>query len=113
MIQNNSEDIESSSLDEHSGIEKTAPVSVGDGVAKSRQTTLKGPSIIVVTQHDDVSVHKSTEDSKSETEDRDYYSETESSSFFITETEVEHHLLVNGNTLFIRTTKFWVEASCS
>jgi len=96
MLQDQSDDVESASADESSVIGKTTPISATDGVIKPRQTTLKGPSIIVVTQHDDVSVHKSTEDSKSETEDKDYYSETESSSFFITETEVEHHLLVAG-----------------
>ena len=97
MLERPSDDADSTSLEESQEYGKTDQVSSGDGMIKPRQLALKGPSLIVVTQHDDVSVYKSaTEDSKSETEDRDYYSETESSSFFITETEVEHHLLVAG-----------------
>ncbi|CAK8688898.1 unnamed protein product [Clavelina lepadiformis] len=60
---------------------------------------LRAPSMIIVTQHDDhpMSLYRSTEESRSETEDRDF-SETESCSFFLTETEIDHHLLVGGWT---------------
>ena len=73
-----------------------AGIADGPSRAKTAVTiSAKPPSMIIVTQPDDVSIHRSTEDSKSETEDRDY-SETESSSVFLTDTESEHHVLVSG-----------------
>ena len=91
-----------------SGDEKSVRLSISDRVVKTHlpRGVSKPPAIIVVTQHDEVSVHKSTEDSRSETEDRDYMSECESTSFFLTEGEVDYHLLVAGmmvNTLFSST----------
>ena len=93
-----SEVVDTASVDDQQGIGRSGLGFPGEASVKFRQPALRGPAIIVVTQHDDVSIHKSTEDSRSETtvEDKDYYSETESTSFFITETEVDHHMLVAG-----------------
>lgn len=80
---------------------KSVQSATADGLPRGKPTaaiSAKAPSMIIVTQHDDVSIHKSTEDSKSETEERDF-SETESSSFFLTDTEAEHSALLSGELL--------------
>ena len=58
------------------------------------------PSAIIVTQHDDsaASISKSADDSRSETEEKDF-SDVESFSFFLTESEAEHQLHAGGSLL--------------